>query len=163
MAFRPLAPFLLAVVLTGPACNRGHSVSTPEGRVTVTEKGKDGAQSMTFTGKKGEKVTLDVNSGKLPDDYPGDVPVYKAARIVLAQSVSENNGRNLVMETADTGDKIAAFYKSGLEGSGWKVEGTVAMGDLNMITATKGTRQFVVQITNSAEKRSIMQTVADKR
>jgi hypothetical protein len=163
MTFRPFVPVLAAAALLSSGCSRSHTVSTADGKVTVTEKGKDGAASMTFTGKSGEKVTMDVNSGKLPADYPSDVPVYKDARITLSQTVSEKNGRNLVMETADAADKIAGYYKSGLEGNGWKIEGSVAMGELNMLTATKGARQFVVQITNSSDKRSIMQTVADKQ
>jgi hypothetical protein len=164
MASRPfLLTLAAAVALTGAACSRSHSVSTTDGKVTVTEKGKDGAASMTFTGKNGEKVQMDVNSGKVPDDYPADVPVYKDARITLSQTVSDKNGRNLVMETGDAADKIIGFYKAGLESNGWKIEGTVAMGDMSMLTATKAARQFVVQITNSNDKRSIMQTVADKQ
>ena len=163
MTFRPFVFAAAAAALLGAGCGRTHTVSTSDGKVTVTEKGKDGAASMTFTGKNGEKVTMDVNSGKLPSDYPSDVPVYKDARVTMSQTVSEKNGRNLMMETGDAADKVAGFYKTGLESNGWKIEGTVAMGELNMITATKDAREFVVQITNSSDKRSIMQTVADKR
>jgi len=144
-------------------CSRSHTISTADGKVVVTEKGKDGAASMTITGKNGEQVQMDVNGGKLPGDYPSDVPVYKDAKITLSQTVSEKNGRNLVMETSDPAEKIATFYKSGLETNGWKVEGTVTMGELNMMTATKGSRQLVVQITNSTDKRNILQTVAEKQ
>jgi hypothetical protein len=106
---------------------------------------------------------MDVNSGKLPADYPSDVPVYKDVKITVAQSISEKNGRNLVMETGDAAEKVAGFYKTGLESNGWKIEGTVAMGEMNMIKASKDAREFVVQITNAGDKRSIMQTVADKQ
>ena len=77
------------------------------------------------------------------------MPVYKDARITLSQSISEKNGRNLIMESRDSAEKIAAFYKAGLESNGWKMEGAVAMGELNMLTATKGGKQVVVQINNS--------------
>ena len=163
MTVRLFVPVLAAAAWLCTGCGRTHTISTGDGKVTVTEKGKEGAASMTFTGKSGEKVTMDINSGKLPGDYPADAPVYKDAKITLSQTVSEKNGRNLVMETGDAADKIAAFYKTGLESNGWKIEGTVAMGELNMITAAKGTRQFVVQITNSGDRRSIMQTLADKQ
>ena len=63
----------------------------------------------------------------------------------------------------DASDKIVAFYKGGLESNGWKIEGTVAMGDMSMLTATKAARSSWSQITNSNDKRSIMQTVADKQ
>jgi len=151
------------MVTLSSACSRSHSISTPDGKVIVTEKGKDGSASMTVTGKNGEQLQMDVNGGKLPGDYPSDVPVYKDAKITLSQTISEKHGRNLMMETSDSADKVATFYKSGLETNGWKVEGTVTMGELNMMTATKGSRQLVVQITNSTDKRSIMQTVAEKQ
>jgi hypothetical protein len=67
------------------------------------------------------------------------------------------------METQDPADKVTAFYKSGLETNGWKVDGTVAMGDLNMMTASKGGKQLIVQITNISDHRTITQTVSDKQ
>ena len=157
-----VSSLIAATALACAGCGRSHSVTTGDGKVTYTEKNKDGAASMTFTGKSGEKVTMDLNSGKVPADYPADVPVYKDAKVTVSQTVSEKNSRNLMLETSDAGDKVAAFYKSGLEGNGWKVEGTVAMGELNMITATKADKQFVVQINNSGDKRMITQTLADK-
>jgi hypothetical protein len=154
--------FALAALLAAPACNRSHSISTSDGKVTVTEKGKDAA-SMTFTGKNGEKVTLDVNSGKIPADYPSDAPVYKDAKVTLSQTVSEKNARILMLEAKDAADKIAAFYKSGLEAGGWKIENTATMGEISIMTAVKENRQFTVQVTNSGDHRTIHQTVADKQ
>jgi hypothetical protein len=158
----PLLCAAAAVLLASTACSRSHSVSTSEGKVSYTEKGKD-STTMTFTGKDGMKVTTDLNGGKLPADYPSDVPVYKDAKITVAQTMTEKNGRHVVMETQDPADKVTAFYKSGLETNGWKVDGTVAMGDLNMMTASKGGKQLIVQITNISDHRTITQTVSDKQ
>ena len=58
--------------------------------------------------------------------------------------------------------EIADYYKKGLDSSGWKIEGTMNMGDMNMFTATKENRQLVVQISNSSGKRSISQILSDK-
>jgi hypothetical protein len=163
MKSSPLLCALAATALvSAAACGRGKTVSSPDGKVTYTEQGKDAA-TMTFTGKNGEKVTTDLNSGKLPADYPADVPVYKDARVTLAQTMTEKNGRNIILESKDAADKIGAFYKSALESNGWKIEGTVAMGELNMITAVKGGKQFVVQINNAHDQRMITQTVMDKQ
>lgn len=164
MKASPLRSVLsIAVFLSAVGCTRSsQTIASPDGKVTYSDKAKD-APTMTFTGKNGEKVTMDVNSGKVPADYPSDIPVYKDAKVTLAQSVSDKNGRNLILETKDSADKVAAFYKSGLESRGWKMEGTVATGELNMITASKNGKQFVVQINNSNEQRIITQTVADKQ
>jgi hypothetical protein len=164
MTLRTLVlPISLAALLGSAACgSRSTTISTGDGKVTVTEKNKDGASSMTFTGKNGEKVTMDMNAGKVPADYPSDVPVYKDAQVMMAQTISEKNGRNLILETGDAGDKVAAFYKSGIESNGWKIEGTVSTGELTLITATKPGKQLVVQINNAGDKRNIVQTVSDK-
>jgi hypothetical protein len=151
---------LLAITASG--CKKSSTYSTRDGSVTLEQKGKD-VSSMTFTGKDGQKVVMDVGGGKVPGDYPKDVPVYDGAKVIMSQSVSEKNARNLVLESNDAAEKIAEFYKKGLESNGWKVEGTVNMGEMNMFTATKDKRQAVVQIVNAGEKRTITQVLSDKQ
>lgn len=155
---------ICAFVLTfsGAACSRSKTYSTKEGRVTVEQQGKD-AGSVTFTGKNGEKVAINTNGGKMPDDYPKDVPVYEGTKVVMSQSASEKNTHSLVLESGDAADKIAEFYKKGLDSNGWKTEGTMNMGEMNMFTATKDKRQLVVQVMNSADKRTINQVISDKQ
>jgi hypothetical protein len=118
---------------------------------------------MTFTGKDGQKVVMDVGNGKLPADYPKDVPVYDGAKVILSQSASEKNTHNLVLESNDPPEKIAEFYKKGLESNGWKIESTMNMGEMSMFTATKDKRQAVVQVVNAGEKRTISQVLSDKQ
>ena len=152
---------LVALLVTGIACKRSSTYRTGDGSVTVENRGKD-AGSMTFTGKDGQKLTMDFGSGKLPDNYPKDVPVYKDAKVMVSQSVSEKNGRNLVLETNDSLDKVVDFYKKGLESNGWKTENTLAMGQMTMLTATKENRQVSVQVTDGDNKRSVMQILSEK-
>ena len=58
--------------------------------------------------------------------------------------------------------KIAEFYKKGLESNGWKIEGAMNMGEMNMFTAAKDKRQAVVQVVNAGGKRTISQVLSDK-
>ena len=132
----PTAMLTLALA----ACSRSSTYSTKDGSMTVEQKGKDGG-TMVFTGKDGQKVVMDVNGGKVPGDYPKDVPVYDGAKVIMAQSISEKNTHNLVLESNDPADKIADFYKKGLESNGWKIEGTMNMGEMNMFTAVKDNRR----------------------
>jgi outer membrane lipopolysaccharide assembly protein LptE/RlpB len=80
----------------------------------------------------------------------------------MAQSASDKNTSNLVLESPDAADSIVAFYKKGLDGNGWKTESTMATAQLTMLTASKEQRQVVVQITDSGAKRNVMQVVSDK-
>ena len=152
---------LAAGCLLLAACSRTHTVTTADGKVSYQAKGKD-AGTMTVTGKNGETATLNFNGGKVPDDYPKDVPVYTGAKVVMSQSASDKHAHSLMLESEDSADKIAAFYQKGLEANGWKTESTVNAAQLTMVNATKEQRQMTLQITDAGAKRSIMQVVADK-
>ena len=159
---RPLGVLLAASLLcAGAACSRTHTVTTADGRVSYQDKGKD-AGTVTVTGKDGQTATLNFNQNKVPDDYPKDVPIYSPSKVVMSQSVSDKNARNLMLESPDASDKIVDFYKKGLDGNGWKTESTMATAQLTILTATKEQREVMLQITDSGAKRGIMQVVADK-
>ncbi len=152
-----------AVIVTvgGVACRRSATYTVKDGSLTVEQKGKD-AGSMTFTGKNGETVAINMNGGKVPDDYPKDVPLYEGTKVIMSNSASEKHARHLILESKDPADKIADYYKKALDANGWKIEGTMKMGELNMFTASKDNRQLVVQISNSNDKRTISQVLSDK-
>lgn len=154
-----IGALLLSIAVGG--CSRSKTYTSRDGSVTVKQEGKD-ASSMTFTGKNGEKVAINLNGGKIPDDYPKDVPLYEGTKVIMANSSSEKHTQHLMLESNDPADKITEYYKKGLDSNGWKIEGTMNMGELNMFTATKENRQLVVQISNSSGKRSISQILTDK-
>lgn len=89
------------------------------------EKGK-----MTFTDTKtGTKV--DIGSGKLPDNFPKDFPLYPGAKVVSAMSGNESGKSNefwLTMSTGDSVDKVAAFYKTKLASGKWTISTTYTAG-----------------------------------
>jgi hypothetical protein len=160
---RPLGALLVPSLLcAGAACSRTHTVTTSDGKVSYQEKGKD-AGTVTVTGKDGNTATLDFNQNKVPADYPKDVPIYSPAKVVMSQSSSEQNARNLMLESPDALDKIVDFYKKGLESNGWKSESAMTTAQLTMLNATKDQRQLVLQITDSGGKRGVMQILSDKK
>src|SRR5260370_17404752 len=148
------------LIFAGSACRRSATYTTKDGSVTIQEHGKD-AGSMTVSCKNGEKGGINMEGGKVPEDYPKDVPLYQA-KVIMANSSSEKHTQHLMMESGDTPDKIAEFYKKGLDSNGWKTEGTMNMGEMNMFTASKGNRQLVIQISNGPDKRTISQILTDK-
>ena len=107
---------LIAAVAATAACSRGTTYTSKDGSVTVEKKGKD-ESSMTFTGKDGQKVEINTAGGKIPDDYPKDLPVYEGTKVVMSQSANEKNTHTLMLESGDPADKISDFYKkaSGVE------------------------------------------------
>jgi hypothetical protein len=101
----------------------------------VVEKGK-----VTFTdAKTGAKV--DIGSGKVPDTFPKDFPLYPGAKVVSAMSGNEsgkNNGFWLTMTTTDSLAKVEAFYKTQFTAGGWTVSSTFTTGGTTSETVEKG-------------------------
>src|ERR1700675_3157903 len=111
---------IVAVTLTiaGVACRRSSTYTVKDGSLTVEQKGTE-AGSMTFTGKNGETGAINMNGGKVPDDYPKDVPLYEGTKVIMSNSASEKHARHLILESKDPADKIAEYYKKGLDANGW--------------------------------------------
>lgn len=102
--------------------------------VSNVENGK-----MTFTDSKtGAKV--DIGSGKVPDNFPKDFPLYPGAKVTSALSGAQsgkNNGFWLTLTTLDSVDKVSAFYKAQFATNGWTVESTYTAGGTLTETVTK--------------------------
>lgn len=99
------------------------------------EKGK-----LSFTDTKtGAKV--DVGSGKIPDSFPKDFPVYPGAKVTAVLSGSEKgegSGFWLTMSTPDAMDKVAAFYKTELAKNKWEVTANYSTGVMATQAVKKG-------------------------
>ncbi len=93
-----IAVLTLAALIAG--CSRSATYVTPDGKVVVQQGGKPGQGQMTITGKDGSRMTMNAQGGKLPDDFPKDVPVPPNAKIVMSTSVNnaQTQGANLMLE-----------------------------------------------------------------
>lgn len=58
-------------------------------------------------------------SGRLPDDFPEDFPLYPDA--VVSQSLRPGNQIFVTFESDDPRDEVAAFFRAELEKPPWKV------------------------------------------
>jgi hypothetical protein len=109
----------------------------------------------SFTDEKtGAKV--DIGTDKLPDSFPKDFPVYPGAKVTGVLSGSEqgkSTGAWITFTTADSKDKVAAFYKTNLKSNGWTDVATYASGDTVTQTVSKGTMSGTVGITRAADEK----------
>lgn len=110
------------------------------------EKGK-----MTFTDEKtGAKV--DIGSGKIPDTFPKDFPIYPGAKVTSVLSGTEkgkSNGFWVTLSTADSLDKVSMYYKNTLKSKGWTETATYSTGDTSTQTVSKGNLSGTVSATNA--------------
>lgn len=113
---------------------------------------------MTFTDKK-TGTTVDIGSGKVPDTFPKDFPLYPGAKVVSSLSGAEsgkNNGFWLTMTTGDSPDAVDAYYKNGLSTNGWTVETTFTSDSTTNRTLKKGTWSGSLAITGEGEDTQIV-------
>lgn len=99
-----------------------------------------GQGKMTFTDEK-SGTTVDVGSGKMPDNFPKDFPVYPGVKVVSSLSggqQGEGNGFWLTLSTGDSLDKVTAFYKTALASSSWKVEANYTANGTSTQAVKKG-------------------------
>src|SRR5258706_15106199 len=110
---------------------------------------------MTFTDSKtGAKV--DIGTGKVPDTFPKDFPVYPGAKVTssLAGAASgKNNGFWLTLSTGDALDTVAMYYKNQLVANGWTIGSTYTAGDTVTETVTKGTWSGSLTLTQGGDKK----------
>lgn len=102
--------------------------------VSQVENGK-----MTITDSKtGSKV--DIGSGKMPDNFPKDFPVYPGAKVGSAMTGAasgKSNGFWLTMTTGDSVDQVTSFYKGEFAKNGWTVDSTFSSAGTNTESVSK--------------------------
>ncbi len=112
------------------------------------EKGK-----MSFTDTKtGQSVQ--VGTGKIPDNFPKDFPVYPGAKVTSSLSGSDKglkNGFWLTLSSTDTLDTVSSYYKSNLKTNGWTVKTTLETTSNVTLGISKNTMEGTVTIDRSGD------------
>lgn len=114
------------------------------------EKGK-----MTFTDEKtGAKI--EVGTGKIPDNFPKDFPIYPGAEVTGSLSGAQAGSKDgfwLTLSSKDAFDKVNGFYTTALKANGWTAESsTIYIKDTTAETVTKGTWTGTLTVTADSTK-----------
>jgi hypothetical protein len=108
---------------------------------------------MTFTDPK-TGSTVDIGSGKIPDSFPKDFPMYPGAKVTSVMSGSEkgeNNGFWLTLATPDSLEKVDAYYESNLKSNGWEIASNYSAGETTTRAVKKNTYSGSVAATRAAD------------
>jgi hypothetical protein len=118
---------LLGLVLAGVALASGCEKITEKITQKVTESAVEHAIEKQTGGEvkidssskavsfKSDKGNVEINGeggGKIPDDFPRDVPIYPGAKVTM--SMSNTSQHVLYLQTADSPEKAVEFYKAKL-------------------------------------------------
>ena len=165
MLVRPLRPVLLLLSLSGLACGfLGDQVSEKVSQ-KVAEKATEEAiehdqggdakvnlQDGNFSVQT-DKGSFSVKSGAaLPDGFPSDIPLYPGATVQssAASTTADGQGFMVTASSADTPDKIVAFYKEKLAGT-FQSKADMNMNGSMMLIYQTADEKRSVQITASPE------------
>jgi len=114
-----------------------------------TEVKVDG-ETVKITGTDGTVTVHAGKNGKLPEDFPTDLPRYKGAEIL--QSASQGKEAfAMSMQTEDALAKVAAFYKKEMASQGWESETAMDMPNRSILAFKKGNRAVNVMLMKNKE------------
>ena len=160
---------ILAALVALPACAKksettqsSTTIQGANGPVTVTQD--QGSKSVTFQSKEGTAKlgvgAVDPASLGLPI-YPGAQPNGNGS---LSSETSEGKSQMLTMETADSFDKVYAFYKDKLPAGSEKTHVSMAGNQMAsfQVGANTDKVQKSVTITAAGGKTSILLMVGSK-
>lgn len=78
--------------------------------------------SVTISGEDGD-VTISDDSGKVPDEFPSDFPLYDDADLESSSSIKGEDGTSfyLSLTSSDEPEAIYDWFKSEFEAEGWEI------------------------------------------
>ena len=169
---RTMRPFLfpsLIVVAALAVPSMGCKRLAERAEERAIEKGTGGQvqiddQKGTFTVVTDAGTVTMGSSATLPDDFPRSVPIYPHATPSFAAKSRDGKGKaawSVMLETADSKDQVAAFYKSSL--TGFTQASTMDMGQSTMSVYQSAKYDVSLMIASESKvKTAITLSVASK-
>lgn len=155
---------VVVVLLVAGAASRFVGKSAVENAIEDATGGK-----VNIDGNGGD-ITVKTDEGtwstsdKLPSDFPADVPVYPGSKVQASVAAAQQQGGGTYagLETTDSTDKVAAWYKTEVVAKGWTISTNLEVDGGLMIGATKDTRELVITVSKDEAKTTIGLMVTKK-
>ena len=115
---------VLASLFAGAVAKKliGGAITQKTGVQTNLDDIQNGKLSFTDP-KTGAK--LDVGTNKIPDNFPGDFPIYPGTKVTSSLS---GQGFWLTLSTTDAPEKVISYYQTSLKANGWSADTTTGSG-----------------------------------
>lgn len=104
-----------------------------------------------------EDGAFSLSSGEgteIPEDFPGDVPIYSPSTVSMSMNVPE--GQSLTLTTGDDSKKIVEFYKGEMVANEWSEQASMNMGSQSILSYKKDDRVANITIVPSDDETQIM-------
>ncbi len=132
-----------------PGCKSG-----TDSHVADKEKG-----NITFQTGEGESFTVSINSGELPEGWPSGIPVLPGGKLVFSQVESKNNIRQISIKVKKPRVEALEFYMDKLNSSGWDIQSTMNITNMNVVTAKKDNKELILQVSDRDEDSTHIQII----
>lgn len=145
---------LLLSLLLQPGCKRSAAIVDSKDKAASPKMG----DSDEFLYKRPNGDVVHTAGGKpiaLPSEFPADVAVYPQAKIIMA--VIGEKESSLTLTTADSPEKVLAFYRGYFKQNGWKT--TTDRRQLSMLEGEKDGRKLGVLVSTKPDETSVQVTV----
>lgn len=112
------------------------------GNVDVDIEGDGG--TTTITSEEGETTW---GSTEIPENFPGNVPVYPNATVTFSHvgAGADGESASASLETTDDVDTVSSWYKTEIDNNGWSIEGTDSWGT--------GSEKYISYMGEQGEKK----------
>lgn len=104
------------------------------------------------------------SKAELPKGYPDDIPVYPAAEVVYSV-VKDGEGSNVTLRSADSIEKVTAYYEAQLAAQGWaktKNNSTYFTSGIGFAEKLSRSLSFIVTQESKDGKASTVIVVTEK-
>ncbi|MFC0214066.1 hypothetical protein ACFFK0_16690 [Paenibacillus chartarius] len=130
--------FIGGMLLAGAALAAGCGVSEKAVQTAVEKttgvKVDEKDNSITVTGKDGEKVEISTDSGKVPEGFP--FTILPGGKVESSLASTENGAKSYVVSVSSRKPikEVAAYYAEALKSKGIEAERTELTGDAGVDT-----------------------------
>ncbi len=76
--------------------------------------------SLSMSGADGKVMVVGGEDAKIPDGFPKDVPLYPDMKLLVVQSMPEQEGYIIQARSDDSVDKVVAYLKKEVAAQGWQ-------------------------------------------
>lgn len=139
--FRILVFFSLFAAVLAAGCSK------KEPDIEISGKGESTTVQMK---KEGAEVTVGAGS-EIPDDFPGDIPIYPGLEVYASAREKEKEMFSVQGKTGDSVDTVSQFYRARLESGGWGEEAVMKNPQMTVLNYTKEERAVNVMITGGSD------------
>ncbi len=162
-----IAMFSLLLVFAASGCINGKLNTKPKSKgspsLSPSAEASPSASGSSEFGKSGSSqgAAGTVQQGKLPDNFPKDIPLPPGAKIDSSGSISGGSDLTVLFSTDQSVADAIQFYKTQLTQQGWQVNDSFsATASGGLLLAKKNAQALSVAVSSTAGKTDVLLTLA---